>query len=110
MSRFFTALTGLTASTALAGWFALPLIDSKAFPVCIFRTLTGHPCIFCGMSHAVVYAVRGNWTMASHSNPAWWLILPASLLLAAAVISGRTRLGWPIVGIVVAASVARAWG
>lgn len=110
MPRYLAALSGLTASTALAGWLGGFLIDGTAFPVCIFQAVTGRPCIFCGMSHAVVYAMRGNWTMASQANAAWWLILPMFLMLTAGVISGRARLGWPIVALVVAGTIVRASG
>jgi hypothetical protein len=109
MPRFFAALLGLTASTAVAGRFGGFLIDSKWFPVCIFRSVTSRPCIFCGMSHAVVYAMRGDWAMASHANPAWWLILPLFLVLTAGIMSGRSRLGWPIVIVVIAGTIVRAW-
>ena len=108
MSRFIAALSGLTASTALAGWFAGPFIDSHAVSVCIFRAITGRPCIFCGMSHAVVYAMGGNWAMASHANAAWWLILPLFLVVTAGVISGRMRLGWRTVILIIAATLIRA--
>jgi hypothetical protein len=109
VTRFLVALSGLTASTAFAGWLEGFLVDGKAFPICIFRAVTDRPCIFCGMSHAVAYAVRGNWTMASNANAAWWLILPLFLVLTAGVISGHRRLGWPIVGIIVVGTVVRAW-
>ncbi|MEA2163187.1 MAG: hypothetical protein QOK37_1314 [Thermoanaerobaculia bacterium] len=47
--------------------------------------------------------------MASHANPVWWLILPLVLLLTAGVLSGRSRLGWPIVFAVIAGTIVRAW-
>jgi hypothetical protein len=109
MPGFFVALSGLTAFTAIAGRLGRSVIDTRTLSVCIFRSATGLPCIFCGMTHAVVYALRGDWTLASQSNPAWWLILPSLLILAAGVITGRARIGWPIVALIVATTALRAW-
>ncbi|MGZ4778638.1 MAG: DUF2752 domain-containing protein [Thermoanaerobaculia bacterium] len=107
-SRFLVALSCLTASTALAGWLGGFVVTLDDFPICIFRAVTGRPCIFCGMSHAVIFAVRGNWGMASQANGGWYVILPLFLVLTASVISGRARLGWPIVGVIVVATIVRA--
>ena len=109
LRRFPVVLAGLTTFTAIAGWLGGYVLTADSVSICIFRSLTGRPCIFCGMTHALVYAMRGNWSMASHENPAWWLILPMFLVLTAGVISGRWRLGWPLIAIAVAGTVARAW-
>ncbi len=100
----------LAAAVTLAAGFLLdPFLESFP-PLCIFRMVTGLPCIFCGMTHAVVYAVHGQWSLASQSNPAWWLILP---LFVAAVARPR-RVGWAVVALAVMGTVVRAslvfWG
>jgi hypothetical protein len=107
--RFLVSLSALTALTALGGLLGGSLVDSAALPVCIFRAVTGLPCIFCGMSHAVVHAVRGDWSMAAQAHQAWWLVLPLFLLLTAGIISGRKRLTGPMIVLIVAGSVLRAW-
>lgn len=37
--------------------------------LCPFRLLTGHRCPGCGMGHAVVAAMRGNWGASFHHHP-----------------------------------------
>ena len=37
--------------------------------VCPFRLLTGHRCPGCGMGHAVVAAMRGDWIASFQHNP-----------------------------------------
>ncbi|MDD5303325.1 MAG: DUF2752 domain-containing protein [Elusimicrobia bacterium] len=37
--------------------------------LCPFRLLTGHRCPGCGMGHAVVAAMRGDWAGSFHLHP-----------------------------------------
>lgn len=37
--------------------------------ICPFRLLTGHRCPGCGMGHAVVAAMRGDWLGSFHLHP-----------------------------------------
>lgn len=37
--------------------------------LCPFRLLTGHRCPGCGMGHAVVAAMRGDWIASFHHHP-----------------------------------------
>lgn len=109
MRRFLAAAAAIAATIAALGWLARPWLDAVPFSVCLFRAATGRLCMFCGMSHAVVHAVHGDWERAAAANPAWWLILPLFIFAAAAVASGRTRIGWSAVALVAGASIARAY-
>lgn len=82
---------------AAAAWLLLALIAAFAgpgtrawaflegLPACLFRLLTGIPCPGCGMAHALVYALRGQWASSWRHHPlglplllVWtaWLALP----------------------------------
>jgi hypothetical protein len=37
--------------------------------MCPFRLLTGHRCPGCGMGHAIVAAMRGDWVGSFHQHP-----------------------------------------
>jgi hypothetical protein len=117
--------------------FALALILLGTFPlaraipsnygthgltVCFFRTLTGSPCPFCGLTHALVFAMHGQWTMAFRYHPLWWLaalmVLTAGLASLADAATGSQTLDrwsrpwqtnvWSMAVILVVATVLRA--
>ncbi len=37
--------------------------------LCPFRLLIGHRCPGCGMGHAIVTAMRGDWAASFHQHP-----------------------------------------
>lgn len=41
----------------------------ESLVLCPFRLLTGHRCPGCGMGHAVVAAMRGDWAGSFHLHP-----------------------------------------
>lgn len=41
----------------------------ESLVLCPFRLLTGHRCPGCGMGHAVVAAMRGDWAASFHLHP-----------------------------------------
>lgn len=62
------------AAVAAAAWAALALqaawgASLDGLHLCPFRLLTGHECPGCGMGHAVVYAMRGDFAASFHSHP-----------------------------------------
>ena len=81
----------------------LALLD-RLPPVCFYRIATGHLCVFCGMTHAVAHALRGEWAAATAANPAWLPILGALALIA---VRPRRRTSWLFVGALVAATALR---
>jgi hypothetical protein len=54
----------------LAGRF----IEPVAIPgVCIFRLITGYPCMFCGLTHALHALLLGHWIEAVSYHPLVYL-------------------------------------
>ena len=83
LEKFAVALI-LLATFPLA--WALPAnLGANGLTVCFFRTLTGKPCPFCGLTHAFVCAMHGQWAMAFRYHPLWWLA--ALIILAAGIAS-----------------------
>jgi len=100
-AAFLVVMAALVAYGAVAGFTAS---DAQT---CAFRALTGMPCIFCGMTHALAAAVRGNWQAASAAHPLWWVVAIAFSLIVAALYARRSSPGWPLVAAVAIASVLR---
>jgi hypothetical protein len=73
------------AAVASFGWAALAVQAAWRLPpsgvtLCPFKLLTGHDCPGCGMGHAVVFAMRGDFAASFHAHP---LGLPLSLVWTA---------------------------
>ena len=79
---------------ALAAWLACAAQAIAGIPeglvLCPVRLLTGHRCPGCGMGHAVVHAMRGEWAESFRHHPlgipllaVWtgWLLLEGARLL-----------------------------
>ena len=60
---------------------------------CAFRIVTGHPCIFCGMTHAMLHG----------GNPGW--ILGVAVVGCYAI--KRSAPSWVVIAMVALASVVR---
>ncbi|MEK7388654.1 MAG: DUF2752 domain-containing protein [Elusimicrobiota bacterium] len=56
-----------------AAWAACAALAALGVPegltLCPVRLLTGHRCPGCGMGHAVVYAMRGDFAASWHAHP-----------------------------------------
>ena len=50
-----------------------------AFDVCLWRRLTGHPCLTCGLTRSVCHAIRGEWSASLALHPAGILVVGALL-------------------------------
>ena len=97
MKRFVIALLWLSGSIAAAGYLGGPYLDFLP-PICPFRMLTGRPCLFCGISHAVAFAVRGDFINAAAANPAWFIVLPLFNVIVSMMLTRQARLWWGVVG------------
>ncbi|MBI4876266.1 MAG: DUF2752 domain-containing protein [Acidobacteria bacterium] len=75
----------LTPLAGAALWCALAPRWLEPAPLCGFRWLTGLPCPFCGMTHALPALARGLWSEAL----GWNALSPlaAGLLAAAPLLS-----------------------
>ncbi len=60
------------AAVAAAAWAACAAQAVAGIPeglvLCPIRLLTGHRCPGCGIGHAVVYAMRGDFIASFHSH------------------------------------------
>ncbi len=87
-------------AAAVALSFALPALKSRHAWInipCLFHTVTGVPCLLCGMTRSFVYTAHGNLSAAVRMHmlgPAMFFIACAACVyLAAAVVTGyRVRL------------------
>jgi hypothetical protein len=96
--RRFALAAGCTLGVAAALGFVLGAHLDALPHACPYRALTGRPCIFCGMSHAVAFAERGDLASASLAHPAWYVVLPLFALFVAAMATKRATLSWALVG------------
>jgi hypothetical protein len=64
----FPAVAAL-AYAAAAVQAARPLLPENGPTLCPFRLLTGLPCPGCGMGHAVVFALRGDFSASFAAHP-----------------------------------------
>jgi hypothetical protein len=85
------AWLGISVGTVACGavWMALGL----PWPRCLFRALTGLPCVSCGATRAAISFFQGNLSTAWHWNPLAFAAFCALIvfnLYAVIVIVGRT--------------------
>src|SRR5262249_51852465 len=52
------------------GWFALHL----PWPICLFHTITGHPCLTCGATRSAVACFHAQFLTAFKWNPLVFLV------------------------------------
>jgi hypothetical protein len=65
LEKFVVAL--LLLATFPLAWVLPVNLSTSGLTVCFFRTVTGKPCAFCGLTHAFVCDMHGQWTIW-HSN------------------------------------------
>jgi hypothetical protein len=61
-------------------------------PGCIFKSVTGVDCAFCGMTHATVALGRGDLGAAHTAHPLAIVVLVGSLAAFVTIVVGRTDL------------------
>jgi hypothetical protein len=64
----FPAVAG-TAYGALVVQAIRPIVPESGATFCPFRLLTGIPCPGCGMGHALIHALRGDFAGSFHYHP-----------------------------------------
>ncbi|HWW62771.1 MAG TPA: DUF2752 domain-containing protein [Thermoanaerobaculia bacterium] len=92
------------AAVGLLALLGGPYVDAFP-PTCPFRLLTGRPCVFCGMSHAVAFAARGDFARASAAHPLWFVVLPLFAVWVGAMVGKRARLAWVLLVLFVLGTV-----
>lgn len=102
MKRVFL---GALAAVGLLAYVFGPFIDGM-LALCPFRNVTGLLCVFCGMSHALAHAVRGDFEGAAAAHPAWFVVLPLFLLFIGGVATKNARL---TTAVVIALLVGTVW-
>ncbi len=67
-------------------------------PKCVFHSVTGLPCAFCGATRSVCAAVAGEWVRALELNAAGVVVVVATVLLGviagAEAVRGRALVDW----------------
>jgi hypothetical protein len=106
MKRFLVAAGCVSAAIVAIGFLIGPFMD-KLPSICLFRLATGRKCVFCGMLHAVAFAVRGDFTGARAAHSAWFVVLPAFIVFVAALITKRVRLSWSAAGLLALGTILR---
>lgn len=59
------AAASYAALAVQAAWKTTP----SGFTLCPFKLITGHDCPGCGMGHAVVFGMRGDWAASMRAHP-----------------------------------------
>ncbi|MBN1918379.1 MAG: DUF2752 domain-containing protein [Verrucomicrobia bacterium] len=73
-ARLWRLTLGLLLLAAFpAAWLIRRLVGETSISPCVFRTVTGRPCPFCGLTRAFANAVECNWRAAFSAHPLWWL-------------------------------------
>jgi hypothetical protein len=90
MTGSSSRLTRLTIALLLysvfpVAWAGAPFITQANGCICIFRMMTGKPCVFCGLTRAFAHATHCEFGMAFSCHPLWWLA--ALVIFALATIS-----------------------
>lgn len=71
----------------------VPLALIGQFHVCLFRRLTGHPCMFCGLTRAFIAMAHGDistaWHMAPIGVPLFFVTNAVLLWSTACLLTGR---------------------
>lgn len=75
-------LAVLLLSLLAVVWLIQPVICETDYTICFFRTVTGKPCVFCGLTRALAYAAHGNFYSANACHKFWWLAAVIILGLA----------------------------
>lgn len=73
-----------------------PNVAGSPFPPCLFRLLTGHYCIGCGLTRALHALVHGDLPRALSMNPLAVLLLPVLPAMAAWAAGWRPRVLEPV--------------
>ena len=66
-----------------AAWILKFFSPGIPVSVCLFKTITGKPCPFCGLTRAFSQALHGEFQKAFDFHPLWWL---AVLLILCSII------------------------
>ena len=75
---------GVLAAVLAVLWSCTP----PDLPLCGFRWITGRPCPFCGLTHAVFALARGHWAEALR----WHALSPLAAVMLAGMLWSPSRL------------------
>ena len=80
----FTIISVLLSGMVVFIYFNFNPIDSRWFPQCFIKTLTGWSCPSCGVQRAFHSLLHGNWREALSYNYFFVISIPYALLICIA--------------------------
>lgn len=73
-ARLHRTVLLLAWTAPLATFIVLSRISvTDGVHLCSYRTITGQPCVFCGLTRACTLAFQGDWINAFALSPFWLL-------------------------------------
>jgi hypothetical protein len=89
----WAAVAGVVGTGLLVLFFVDPATTS-VYPTCMFHSLTGLDCPFCGTTRALHQLLHGNLALAVRLNPLAIVSLPLAAYLLARGEQGRVKPSW----------------
>lgn len=80
----FTVIFTLLSVTVVFVYYNYTPTDSKWFPHCLVKTLTGWSCPSCGVQRAIHSLLNGHWMEALSYNYFFVISIPYALLICVA--------------------------
>ena len=80
----FTIISVLLSGMVVFIYFNFNPIDSRWFPQCFIKTLTGWSCPSCGVQRALHSLLHGNWREALSYNYFFVISIPYTILICMA--------------------------
>ncbi len=83
-SMLYTIISVLLSGVAIFVYFNYNPADSRFFPQCFIKTLTGWSCPSCGVQRAFHSLLHGNWREALSYNYFFVFSIPYAILICTA--------------------------
>ncbi len=92
--KLFYALLIAAVVIAAVVIYANPPAQTKYYPPCIFKKLTGFDCAGCGSTRACYHLMHGNVLQAANYNSLLMLFIPLIIIGLVHIFTGRFAVLW----------------